>query len=186
MKKIVFVLATCFSVLVHAQAAQYKGWPAIDKELTARIGTGSGSLDMEKYLPAPGLEAFLGTWALAGSERAFQNGLANSLNLLIWQMSLSGLGKDIAKSCSRSDARFNANFRSVMAELCQWPGSRGSDPRVLVEFWFAIMGHNAPEEEFVAWRDFFLTSSYKSKAAPESIEAMTLAIAMNPYFLLKR
>lgn len=185
MKKLIFAIFFA-PVLVFAQAAPFKGWQAIEKELTTRIGNGPGSLGMEKYIPAPGLEAFLGTWALAGSERAFTNGLPNALNLLIWQMSLSGLGKDIAKSCTRSDSRFNSAFRSVMSDLCKWPAPQGSDPKVLVEYWLAIMGHNAPEDEFLAWRDFFLTSSYKSKPAAESIEAMTLAMMMNPYFLLKR
>jgi hypothetical protein len=56
---------------------------------------------------------------------------------------------------------------------------------VLQEFWFSVMGYNAPQSEYAAWREFFLTS-YASRPAAETIDAMTLAITMNPYFLLHR
>jgi hypothetical protein len=47
------------------------------------------------------------------------------------------------------------------------------------------MGHNAPQGEYAAWREFFL-ASYANRSATETIDAMTLAITMNPYFLLHR
>jgi hypothetical protein len=47
------------------------------------------------------------------------------------------------------------------------------------------MGYNASEEEYVAWRDFFL-SEYAKQPAAETIAAMTFAITMNPSFLLHR
>ena len=47
------------------------------------------------------------------------------------------------------------------------------------------MGYNAPETEYVAWRDYVL-ASYKDQPAAETVAAMTLAITMNPYFLLHK
>ena len=49
-----------------------------------------------------------------------------------------------------------------------------------------LMGYNAPEDEYLAWRDFFLKSSYRDRPAAETLDAMTLAITMNPFFLLHR
>jgi hypothetical protein len=57
---------------------------------------------------------------------------------------------------------------------------------VLLDFWLGVMGYNAPDEEFTAWRDMFLHSSYQNRPAAETIEAMTLAITMNPHFLLHK
>jgi hypothetical protein len=47
------------------------------------------------------------------------------------------------------------------------------------------MGHNAPETEYTAWRDFF-RRRYENKPAAETITAMTLAITKNPFFLLHK
>ena len=54
-----------------------------------------------------------------------------------------------------------------------------------MEYWLSIMGYNAPEAEYVAWRDYFL-ASYQGRPAAETVSAMTLAITMNPYFLLHK
>jgi hypothetical protein len=56
---------------------------------------------------------------------------------------------------------------------------------VLTAFWLAMMGYNAPQEEFLVWKDFVL-ATYGEKKAAEAIEAMTLALMMNPYFLLEQ
>ena len=47
------------------------------------------------------------------------------------------------------------------------------------------MGYNASEDEYVAWREFFLRE-YRKQPASETISAMTFAITMNPSFLLHR
>jgi hypothetical protein len=55
----------------------------------------------------------------------------------------------------------------------------------MLAFWLAIMGYSAPEEEYQAWRTFFLSSAYKDKPAGETVSAMSLAILMNPFLLLQ-
>ena len=47
------------------------------------------------------------------------------------------------------------------------------------------MGFSAPREEYLAWRDFFLNSSYRDKPAREAVPAMALSIMLNPHFLLR-
>jgi len=69
--------------------------------------------------------------------------------------------------------------------LCRWPAAAAKADAVLLEFWLSVMGHNAPHTEYLAWREFFLTT-YANRPAAETIDAMTLAITMNPYFLLHR
>ena len=67
--------------------------------------------------------------------------------------------------------------------MCAWPADEAKSDEALLEFWLALMGHGAPEAEFAAWRDFF-RASYSGKPAAETVAAMTLAITMNPHFLL--
>ena len=72
-----------------------------------------------------------------------------------------------------------------MQKLCAWPAESAKSDAVLQEFWLSVMGYNAPEAEYAAWRDFF-RQSYGQRAAAETVAAMTLAITMNPYFLLHK
>jgi hypothetical protein len=55
----------------------------------------------------------------------------------------------------------------------------------MLDFWTSVMGYNAGVDEYAAWRDFFLRE-YAAQPAADTITAMTLAITMNPSFLLHR
>ena len=136
-------------------------------------------------MPADDLDELLGTWNRFGDEHTFQNGSPNSVSMVIWRVALSGFAKSVAGSCGQPRLTFHERFLRTLRTLCRWPAEEAKADAVLQEFWFSVMGHNAPQGEYAAWREFFL-ASYAGRSASETIDAMTLAITMNPYFLLHR
>jgi hypothetical protein len=181
---LVALLAATASV-THAQNSQFKGWAGISRELSTRLAEPGKSLDLYQFVPADDLDDLLGTWYRFGDEHTFQNGSPNSVSMVIWRVALSGFAKSVAGSCTTPRLEFHEKFRKTLRTLCRWPTAEAKTDTVLQDFWFAVMGYNAPEAEYVAWRDFF-RSSYAKRPAAETIDAMTLAITMNPYFLLNR
>ncbi len=169
-----------------AQHSQYKGFVAIGKEISTRLAPVGQSIDMYEFVPAEGLESLLGTWINYGSQHIFKNGSPNPVNMLIWYVTLSAFADDMGESCASPQMNFNREFIATLNKICDWPKPKAASEDVMLEFWFAVMGYNAPETEFIEWRDFFLKSSYKGKTAKETVSAMTLAITMNPHFLLSR
>ena len=168
-----------------AQNSQFKGWAAISRELSTRLAPPGTSLNLYQFVPADDLDDLLGTWYRFADEHTFQNGSPNSVSMVIWRVALSGFAKSVASSCQTPRLQFHAQFMNTLRTLCRWPAAEAKADNVLLDFWFSVMGYNAPESEYVAWRDFFLTT-YATRSAAETIEAMTLAITMNPYFLLHR
>jgi hypothetical protein len=169
-----------------AQGAQFKGEPALTRELAARLTTGKLAFELDWFLPAAGLDDLLGSWSSFGSEHSFQNGTPNALNMVIWHVTLTNFARSLAVWCDGPWIMFEDKFAASLAKLCGWPGPMGKDEAVLQTFWITLMGYAAPREEYIAWRDFFLTSSYRDKPARETIPAMALAILLNPHLLLRR
>ncbi len=179
------VLSTLSTTQSKAQNAQFKGWAAVSRELSTRLAAPGVSLDLHKFVPADDLDELLGTWNRFGDEHTLQNGSPNSVSMVIWRVALSGFAKSVAGSCGQPRLTFHERFLTTLRKLCRWPSADAKTDVVLQEFWFSVMGYNAPRSEYAAWREFFLTS-YASRSAAETIDAMTLAITMNPYFLLHR
>lgn len=170
---------------VHAESAQFKGLAAASRELSARIAPKNAALELDLFLPGEDLGELLGTWAGFGSEHSFKNGVPNSLNMVIWHATLSRFAGALGDSCAAPRLALNPRFLGTLRKLCAWPAATAKDESVLLEFWLSVMGYNAPESEFAAWRDFFRLS-YGHRPAAETVAAMTLAITMNPYFLLHK
>jgi len=168
-----------------AQNSQFKGWAAISRELSTRLARPGTALNLYQFIPADDLDDLLGTWDRFADEHTFRNGSPNAVSMVIWRVALSGFAKSVAGSCQTPRLEFRAQFMRTLRTLCRWPATEAKADNVLLDFWFSVMGYNAPESEYVAWRDFFLTT-YAARSAAETIDAMTLAITMNPYFLLHR
>jgi len=185
-----FALVLAFAIGLYParalpQTSQFKGWAAISQELSTRIAPAGEPLDLGEFLPADDMEDLLGTWSTFGTEHTFRNGVPNALNLMIWQVTLSGFANAVGESCEKDRLVFHPRFDAVLHKLCAWPAPAAKDEAVLLDFWLGIMGHNAGEDEYIAWREFFLTQ-YRDRKPAETIAAMTLAITMNPRFLLHR
>ena len=168
-----------------AQSSQFKGWAAISKELSIRIAPKDQPLDLDEFLPSESMDDLLGTWTTFGSEHRFRNGVPNALNMTIWHVALSGFAKAVGQSCTTPRLAFHPRFIATLHKLCVWPAAESRDEHVLLEFWTSVMGYNASEDEYIAWRDFFLRE-YAKQPAAETIAAMTFAITMNPSFLLHK
>jgi hypothetical protein len=181
----ILAVSTILTCRAEAQNSQFKGWAAVSRELSTRLAQPGTSLNLHQFLPADDLDELLGTWNRFGDEHTFQNGSPNSVSMVIWRVALSGFAKSVAGSCGQARLTFHERFLTTLRTLCQWPAEEGKADAVLQEFWFSVMGYNAPQSEYAAWREFFLTS-YAKRSAAETISAMTLAITMNPYFLLHR
>jgi hypothetical protein len=182
---ITLILSTVSITQSNAQNAQFKGWAAVSRELSTRLAAPGAPFDLQKFVPADDLDELLGTWNRFGDEHTLQNGSPNSVSMVIWRVALSGFAKSVAGSCGQPRLPFHERFLTTLRKLCRWPAAEAKSDAVLQEFWFSVMGYNAPQSEYAAWREFFLTS-YTSRSAAETIDAMTLAITMNPYFLLHR
>ncbi len=180
-----FAASIVIATRSEAQHAQFKGWAAVSKELSTRLAAPGTTLNLQQFVPADDLDDLLGTWYRFGDEHTFQNGSPNSVNMVIWRVTLSGFAKSVAGSCGRPRLSFHERFLTTLRALCRWPAAEAKKDSVLMGFWFSVMGYNAPETEYAAWREFFLTT-YANRSAAETIDAMTLAITMNPYFLLHR
>jgi hypothetical protein len=106
--------------------------------------------------------------------------------MVIWHVALSRFSKSMAASCRKPEFVLHPRFLATLKTICTWPSAEARSEPVMLDFWLSVMGYNAPEEEYLAWRDFFLKSSYSNRPAAETLDAMTLAITMNPFFLLHK
>ena len=168
-----------------AQTSQFKGWAAISRELSTRIAPKDEPLDLGEFLPAEDMEDLLGTWSSFGTEHSFRNGVPNALNLMIWHVTLSGFANAVGETCQSNRLVFHPRFMQTLQQLCHWPSSMAKEEGVLLDFWGGVMGYNAGEDEYLAWKEFFLRE-YRDSKPGETVAAMTLAITMNPRFLLHR
>lgn len=168
-----------------AQTSQFKGWNAVWTELSVRIAPRDAPIDAKQFLPSEEMDDLLGTWSTFGTEHTFRNGVPNSLNMLIWQVSLSAFAEAMAQTCSAPRLALHEAFMSTLRKLCAWPDDAASSESVLEAFWLGVMGYSATPQDFAAWRDFF-RASYAERPAADTIKAMTLAITLHPSFLLHR
>jgi hypothetical protein len=176
---------TCIALAGPADAAgaRLKGLSALSKELSARIAPHDGPIELDRYMPADGLDDLVGTWAAFGTEHKFQNGMPNAVNMVLLRLAFSGFAQSLAKSCASPQLLLNEQFYDTLETLCSWPSPEAKSEKVLTSFWLAIVGYGAPQQEYGIWRDFVL-ATYGDKKAQEAIESMTLAVMLNPYFLL--
>jgi hypothetical protein len=163
--------------------SQFKGIAAVSRELSSRIAPRNSPIELARFLPAEGLDTLLGSWANFGNEHIFRNGVPNSLNIVIWHATLSRFAAAIGESCAAPRLAFHPKFQATLRSVCVWPAAEARSEEVLHAFWLPLMGHGAPEAEYAAWRDFF-RDAYAGKPGAETVAAMTLAITMNPHFLL--
>jgi len=188
MTRTLIAIALAMGLCAHqgqAQSSQFKGWEAISKELSARIAPKGEPLELDQFLPAASMDELLGTWSTFGTEHSFRNGVPNALNLMIWQVTLARFAHEVGQSCTTPRLALHPRFIATLQKLCAWPAAEARDEGVLLDFWTSVMGYDASADEYAAWRDFFLRE-YQGRPAAETVAAMTLAVTMNPRFLLHR
>ncbi len=181
------ILSCTLSTRAFAQAAQFRGHAEVTTVLSQRLSPAGTPLALLPYVAKePGLLNLLGAWTQFGGIHVFSNGLPNAVNMLLWYSTLYGVAKDVGARCNQpAGLALNTHFTRVLMAICAWPADSAKSEETMLAFWLGVMGYSAPEEEYQAWRTFFLTSSYKDKSGEEAVSAMTLAILMNPFLLLQ-
>ena len=187
MLRVMISFVVCMSVGISpafSAAGHFKGLSVLSKELSARIAPDDGPIELDRFMPADGLDDLVGTWSGFGSEHKFQNGQPNAINMVLLRLAFSSFAKSLASTCQSPQLLLNEPFYDTLEALCTWPSDEAKSDEVLTAFWLAMMGYDAPQSEYGLWRDF-VRATYADKTATETIEAMTLAIMLNPYFLLE-
>lgn len=192
-----FSLVLPISVLVVGSVAlsapsEFRGYEAINSLLRQRLMEPGSKFELGIYLGQPvrsifnsNLTDLLGSYSSGAMNSKFQNGAANAANVLLWHVAVSGLARDISRLCVEPAALpVQPRFKNIVDSLCGWPAASAKEEKVLLKYWFALMGYRADQAEYEAWRDFFL-QTYANAGPAETIAAMTLAIGNNPYFLLQ-
>jgi hypothetical protein len=180
------------------RVGQFKGHDAINRILVARLFQGSsGDFGLSRYLSyQSSLPPLMGGYSEIGLTNDFRNGTPNALNMLLWQIAFAGLSEDLANACISPTLmsegiggnRFNDSFAGRLKALCSWPSPEVKNETNLLNLWWAVQGFDAPREEFVAWRDFFLNSEspFAQASSRETLIAMFKTMFLNPYFLLEQ
>ena len=178
-----------------------RGYSEINRLIVERIAENNG-FQIGQYLsgkatrrPSPGsLLSLLGTYNGSDTSGGFSNGDPNSVNMLLWYIDLSLLAEDISKRCKSGalvqasgmpELILTSSFQEILKPLCSWPEPQSRLDQNLFAFWSALMGFDAPPQEFEAWKNYFMnTSDYLTMKPSTVISAMVFAALFNPYFLL--
>lgn len=184
LRTILVLLTVSTALASHADAARIKGLTAISQELSARIAVPEDPIDLRDFIPGEGLETLTGTWQPQGSEHSFQNGEPNAVNMVLIRLTFSRFAQNLAGSCQTAYFSLNDDFYDALEALCAWPAPEARSEEIIQDFWLYLMGYSAAKSEYIAWRDFILRE-YADKPARETIEAMTLSLMLNPYFLMQ-
>ncbi|MEI8025964.1 MAG: hypothetical protein WCI18_06425 [Pseudomonadota bacterium] len=179
------------------RVGEFKGILATNKIIATRLfKAGELQFALSQYLGSEtSVMELLGIYSNVGPLNDFRNGTPNSLNMLLWNIALSGLSSDIAESCGSPQIviegslkiDYNPQFAERLGALCKGPALDFKNEESLLNFWWAVEGFDAPREEYLAWRDFFMSpqSPYAKAASKEVIHAMLKIMFLNPYFLLE-
>ncbi len=175
-----------------AQAAELKGYVETNQALRERIFNQNENYEVGDFIGVRysdfgnNLLDILGTYKSSGVTLGFKNGQPNSLNILVWKMMFSQLSDKISELCIGGDStHFSPDFRTQMTTLCQWPSATGRNEESLKTFWTTLMGYDAPEDEYIAFRYFFLSDQWRQARPNDVVWAMSYSVLMNPYFLLR-
>ncbi len=183
-----------------AQPALYRGFSAIERLLAERILMEGSEFSFQKsYLklespipeaPSPdtfSLISLLGAYDPFSGNNQFQNGVPNAINMMLWQLLLQLTADDVGNYC-RGAGRLPLHpfFKAILDPICRWPAAEAKTDGNLRNFWLSVMGYDAPEEEFLAWERFALTSRLSEKPAVEAVSQLFFLITYNPHFLLRK
>jgi hypothetical protein len=202
-----FVLMVCFfESFAEAQSSPihnpFRGYAKINQILHERVAVENGFqlgqyLDKVSIIPASGdLLSLLGTYDGSDTNSTYRNADPNSINMLLWYIALDELSTDIASNCSGNSSAplpgavqplvLLPAFQAALKPLCFWPAAQAKTDDVLYAFWSSLLGYDAPPEEFLAWKNYFLSeSAYDEAPITTVISDMGLAALYNPYFLLE-
>lgn len=189
-----FILFSFISSTVFAAdpVSEFKGAQAIERILNGRIIAPGNVLDFGMaYLGGDlSLKDLMGFPGRNVNEK-FRNGKPNSVNMLIYYLVFQAYARDLSKACGSAGEggmvqMLQPAFRDTLRRICDWPGMGDKPEDTLFDLWVGLMSFDAPYDEFVIWKNFFLSGEFANQSANEVLSSMIFAVLMNPYFLLKQ
>jgi len=200
--------------------ALYKGYAEISRLIRVRTMAVPSNFELSLYLDQDpndvknnGLLALLGSYADSlGTSSDFQNGVPNSINLMIWGIELEGFAQDVARICDPAPAPspspspamastgasapaptleqrfapvFSENFKSVVSPFCAGATTRPFDRDSLAALWSELLLFDAPSDEMDAWIAFGMGPDVSAMESKAAIQTLVLTALYNPYFLMR-
>lgn len=174
-------------------AGHLRGYDAIEQIVRDRLIARGSPFTLAPYLDSTGeflstLVPLLGVQGGDGLRSGLINVSPNSLNVLLWNVTLGSLAADVARHCGASGTTLpmNAPLAAVVRFLCDWPLAQPAGRTALEALWLVVMAHDAPQDEMAAFVDFFSGPEYSVPTAADALRDLLTAIFMNPNFLLER
>jgi hypothetical protein len=177
----------------EVKVAGYKGYDAINQALLGRFVRGPEGFQLTSYLgrSGPDLTMLLGAWQGTGVSNEFANARPNATSFLIWRTAFIGLGRDVARLCPGTaeapqvaGLELHPGAAAATAAVCRWSDGNRENPDAWLAFWLALVGYDAPFEEYQTWRAHFEGPTYRSLPAREVIPLMVAGALLNPPVLL--
>lgn len=181
----------------------YRGYEEINRIVNERLFARSDALSLRLYveehpptdsifdLGKPTLKDLLGVYDGDGLRVGLKNGTPNSVNMLLWYMAMDGLANELALGCQgEAGAHFalvdvQPSVTDLVNKICATPDARSKDEATLRDLWNVVMRTDAPETEYLAWRNYVQGGSF-TETGSAAVHSMLLAMLYNPHFLLKK
>lgn len=142
------------------------------------------------------MRRLLGQFSEGTAHTEFHGGEPNPFGLLLWHQVLSRFAEGLGRVCDAPDSptvtfslgggsmQLSASYHAKLKDACKLEGDKKA---VLSKLWRATVGFGAPAEEAAFVELFAADGSELLALAPKArMEAMILAMAMNPHFLLEK
>lgn len=177
----------------------YRGIDKVEEVLSSRLTSSSVPFQLLYSYAPPDLRYLLGTYTHVRGNVIFENGVPNELNSMLWDQLFKQFATDLAYLCrddqntlperaSETLKRLRPEITATLKKACSWPQASAKNELYLQEIWLAVMRYDAPESEFLAWKDYFLNanSGYTDATGREVLRAMIASILLNPFFLFEQ
>ena len=178
-----------FTLLLSAPAAQaqsfspYYGAAAVERTLATRLFSAQKPYSLISFVGNPNLIPLLGVY----SGGVFRNGTPSPVNLMLWKIAMTGVSTAVSVTClGANQDYFNEEFLASVSHLCDWPAAGAQADEVLLAYWISVMGYQAPESEYLAWRVFTKSDYMQKLKGSDAVYALTVPILMNPHFLVRK
>lgn len=187
---------------VHGnRAGAYKGYLAINADLKQRVFPEQDIYIFLQPSAEGPLVRLLGGFSDLGSSNKFMNGTPNATNMALWVLMAQNIAKHIADQCAYAriehkeayasyegrKIKINSDMKGLLAGICFLGIEPKADMLISLSqgLWMQVVGFEAPYSEFEAFRDFFLLNEDRLSGR-NRVEAMMLAMLLNPYYLLEQ